>query len=398
MLLGLPMELLLRIAGYITPEAQTSVRLTCKTLEAATFHHFAHLYCTRRRCFVLSTARWTKLQLLSTQSPRLASHVKRIVFTTSPHEHFDHTLLHLAPEQRFTDMEHAQIQAMEHANSNEGLSFWLQANTVPDLPMMVDIIRQVKQSSPQVSAECKIEFPEEHNVLGCNIFAAIATTKLTISHLTMTGSFAAESELSLAVHKPDLLACTSSLRFFHFGGRQYELDRSTLVAQKRLDFVCKIIQSSTTITRFSICMVQYAYFRRPETLTTRLILSLDTPWLSMIRLHVAAVSEDVLKNFLAEHKWTLRHIIIFRVWLFHPRSGWSGVLCTLLDMPFLRKLKLQYLGTEIVGPSAPYIDFESLKHGDKRKDKGKCHEVQMHGRDVVLAGVHELLSKSLTYV
>lgn len=396
-LLGLPMELLLRITAYITPEALTSARLTCKTLEAATFRHFVHLYCTKRRCFVFSTARWTRLQLLLKQSPRLASNVKRIVFTTSPYEHFDHTLLHLAPEQRFKNIDCAQLQAMVYANSNEGFSLWRQENTLPDLPMMVDTISKAKEVSPRVTAECKLELPKEHYVLCRNILAAIAITKLAVSYMSMTCPLAAESEKSLAVHKPDLLACTSSLKFFHFGGQQCEPRGSTSLAQERLYFVTKIIQSSRHITCLSLCMAQCAYFRRPETLTTRLLLSLDSPWLSLIRLHAAAVSEDVLKNFFTKHKCTLKHITLSRVWLRRPSSGWPEIFCTLSAMPLLSKLDLHHLGVNNFGPGYSYIDFESLKHGNKRKGSGGYREVNMHGRDVVLAGVHELLGKPLSY-
>jgi hypothetical protein len=199
MLLDTPLELLHRITDNLRSEVLLSLRLTCKTLEGATFDRFAERYFTARRCCILSATRWAKLQTQLRRSPRLASEVQLIIVTADVYENH-HRRLQLAPEEHFDNINAAQRQAIGSANSNEGLSFWLERNPHPDPAVIIDVIRQVQQASRHVVADLAIELPREHHTLCHDVIVAVASTRLAICKLTISPPITDAFGTSLAQH------------------------------------------------------------------------------------------------------------------------------------------------------------------------------------------------------
>lgn len=81
-LLNLPTEILDRITGYLNDEVLPTLRLTCKTLQAAIFDRFCDAYIAHLGCWVISKDRWERLHnLLTTSSKTVSGKVQTITFT-----------------------------------------------------------------------------------------------------------------------------------------------------------------------------------------------------------------------------------------------------------------------------------------------------------------------------
>lgn len=399
MLLDLPVELLKRITDYLPSETLTTARLTCKTLEAATLDRFVDLYCTARYCFVLSSARWTALQAQFKQSPRLTSKVNKLVFTTDFYECAGHTALQLAPEKRHKNMTNAQQKTYDNANTSDELLPWLQGTAGTDLATMIDVISTVQHASLHVTADLQME-PQMENLKACrHLVSAIVSTKLSLRHLTASYPFIIGVTESFSDDKEELLGCETSLTSFHFGSHQPASTRLWEFEQDPLDYVRKIIGSSKIITHLAFCLREYAYdvFDRPELVTAKLISGHGLPKLSHFRLHFAVVSEDVLKDFLTSCKSTLTHIDVCQVKLADPNSDWLDIFRKISGLPVLQSLGLCVLGSGTLSRTS-WIDFEQLEHGLKIKGKRGYRTVEYDGRDDVVAGVGELLSKPLACI
>lgn len=96
-LLALPVELLQRVTDNLSDETLTAFRLTCKTIEAATFDQFAKVFFEERYCFIYEKQRWTLSN--SVISSRIAVKVRKVVFTSNILAPAGREQLQLAPRQ-----------------------------------------------------------------------------------------------------------------------------------------------------------------------------------------------------------------------------------------------------------------------------------------------------------
>ena len=82
-LLALPLELITRITDSLRDESLPSLRLTCKTLEGATFDRFVKIF-HDIYCCIYYESRWLSLQRFLNGSPRLVKALRFITFTDDP--------------------------------------------------------------------------------------------------------------------------------------------------------------------------------------------------------------------------------------------------------------------------------------------------------------------------
>ena len=101
-LLSLPMELLTRITNLLNDETLPTLRLTCKTLEGATFDSFAKTFSTTYCCMYYKS-RWLSLKKFLHGSPRLVRRLGYINFTTNPLERHHYTEMQIAPAEGFDE-------------------------------------------------------------------------------------------------------------------------------------------------------------------------------------------------------------------------------------------------------------------------------------------------------
>ena len=108
-LLSLPMELLTRITNMLNDESLPTLRITCKTLEGATFDRFAKTFSTTY-CCVYYNSRWLSLKKCLNGPLRLVRRLGYINFTTNPLERHHYTEMQIAPGEEFDDIRAAQKQ------------------------------------------------------------------------------------------------------------------------------------------------------------------------------------------------------------------------------------------------------------------------------------------------
>lgn len=80
-LLGMPVELVQRIAAYLPEESLIPVRLTCKTLDATTFDLFVAAYVANQTCWIYGQQRWERLDSMLASSSRLAKRIESVALT-----------------------------------------------------------------------------------------------------------------------------------------------------------------------------------------------------------------------------------------------------------------------------------------------------------------------------
>ena len=115
LLLALPMELIDRIAIHLDDDhdAMFNARLTCKTLEAATFDRFAQQFFTAHGYCITNKRSLLRLQDLLASSSRLMARMRYITFTSSFFTNMTHKQVKLALNQSEDHLGRAQVDAMD---------------------------------------------------------------------------------------------------------------------------------------------------------------------------------------------------------------------------------------------------------------------------------------------
>lgn len=405
-LLDLPVELLQRITGFLDDEPLTALRLTCKTLEAATFDQFTKRYCTVRCCFVLDQEQWEKLELQFRQSPRLTSLTGALILTTDYWKGRGSSNLQLAPEKQYDNIQTAQCKAWRDANNTEGQLSWLRENEPPNFATMMSVMGLLRQSSTRTNTVVHVELVG-HRTLGwdksalCHdILTVITKHKFRLRELSISPAYIAGLETFFTSDRQLLLEAMSKLDSIYFGtGERFEKPHAESVPAERLGYLQDIVQSAPRVTSLKLRLQEYRSSRRSEPVVTTLLLGNSPPALSTLHLNDIIVSEDVLLQVLATYRSTLTQLELDKVRLYMSRSEWSGVLSAILQMPVLESLGLIYLRLGRHRRSVLMVlpGSGSLKSRAGNRVQGRPW-MAMDGRDVVIAGLRELLSKPLTYV
>lgn len=402
-LLDLPVELLQRITGFLDDEPLTAFRLTCKACEAATFEQFIRCYCTLRYCFILDQEQWEKLECQFRQSPRLTRFTGGLTLTTDYWKGQGSRHLQLAPEKQYDNIQIAQSRAWRDANNAEGQLSWLRDNQPPKLATMMSVMGLLRQSSTSTSTCVHVDLVGHRTLewdkpaICYDILTAITKYKFALETLSVSPAYIAGLEKVFTSDKQRLLECTSQLEFIHFGaGERFEKPHSKSVPAEQLGYLQEVIQSSPCATSLKLRLQEYPSSRRSEPVVKTLLLGNSPPALSTLNLNDTVVSEDVLLQVLETYKSTLTHLKLIKVRLHLSSSEWSGVFGAILQMPVLERLGLSHLRLGRYQRSVLMIIPESLE--SRAESGGRCrHWMTMNGRDVVVAGLRELLSKPLDY-
>lgn len=405
-LLGLPVELLQRITGCLDSEPLIALRLTCKTLEAATFDQFIRRHCKVRCCFALDEGQWKKLEYQFKQSPRLTRSTVKLILTTDYWKHQESSSLQLAPEKRFDNIQAAQSRAWKDANNTEGQLSWLRENEPPNFATMMSVMGLLRQSSTRTNTIVHVTLVG-HRTLGwdkpalCHdILTVIAKYKFRLGKLSIAPAYIAGLETFFTSDRQLLLGAMSELDSIYFGtGKRFGKSHAESVPAERLGYFQDIVQSAPRVTSLKLRLQEYRSSRLSEPVVTTLLLGKSPPALSRLHLYDTIVSEDGLLQILATYRSTITQLKLVKVRLYLSSSEWSGVLSAILQMPVLERLSLFHLRLGHYGRIVLMIlrgsgSLESMAENGVRGRRS----MRMVGRDVVLAGLRELLSKPLTYV
>lgn len=147
-LLNLPMELLQKVSELSSSETLITFRLTCKTLDLASFDQFAAAYFEKRTCHILSASGWSKFEKRLHDFPRLANKIQRVNLTTDILDNRSLPSLQLAPESSFYHIREAQRSIHERTNSAAYQSRPTLSSKRPNTAMVMCVIRQLQAIAP----------------------------------------------------------------------------------------------------------------------------------------------------------------------------------------------------------------------------------------------------------
>lgn len=185
------MELLLRITADLDEDCDAilNTRLTCKTLEAATFDCFAEKFFASHKFCILYRLSLLRLYDLLASSSRLMSKMRTITFTSCFFANMKPNHVKLALNQSQTDLKSAQIDAMK-AYSQSQVEM-LQTQMLPDARLIRNVLVALKANCPGVEVKLHIQRNAKSsilvhaNVLEVVAFLGVALTSLTVDPITL---------------------------------------------------------------------------------------------------------------------------------------------------------------------------------------------------------------------
>lgn len=408
-LLGLPMELLQRVTGFVGEETLIQLRLTCKTLDTATFDQFAHCYCENRRCFTRSDDRWEHLRSVVKRFPRLSRRLKSVLFTTDVFERDreemnNYDLLQLAPQKQFSnnirDAQKGACKAECRASSFRG-----------DLNTMIGVMRQLQLASPAITTrinlapralDLRIEDDNRDLVIAV-VSAPLSIERLFLSYTCIAKLHGSQTDPKLRSSLLEsLLMCTRPLREFGLWPDIKSWYANELPTEKEAEVVRDIVGSAKELQILDMNSRNLKNQRQFDPFAGKVLTNSSTSNLTSLRLKAVTISQSELQTGLLLCRMTLQDFHVARTRLNDYTDGWSGVLHTVANLAKLYRLYLRGLRTGSDNRHRRTVDLEHFKSSKElpfEYQSFSCgYFVELLGEDAVEAGLRELLSKPLTYI
>ena len=405
-LAALPMELLERITADLDEDCHAilNIRLTCKTLEAATFDCFAEKFFASHQFCILYRVSLLRLYDLLARSSRLIPKMRTITFTSCFFANMKPDNVKLALNQYQMYRKSAQIAAM-NAYSESHVEM-LQPQMLPDARLIRDVLVALKANCPGVEVKLDILRNAKPSIsVHVQVFEAVADlgvalTSLTVDPTTLNaGNFGTlESRLPTYV---------SSLVKFCFGITNTigaEAERQLPVG--RIDHLLpRVLGSANDIRDLTLNFnSDHPIYILGKTLTFELLRTNSYPMLQSLSLSALSIPERMILNALADWGGQLEKVKLSRVYLIDVEGeGWSDVLRALAALPKLCQVSLYILRGGRNNPNPDAVDLRNLKHGQttspkiNRKGPLKTHNHVLFCNDEVAAGLRELLQRGLKY-
>jgi hypothetical protein len=399
-LLSLPMELLTRVTNMLNDESLPTLRLTCKTLEGATFDRFTKTFATTY-CCVYYKSRWLSLKKFLHGSPRLVRRLGYINFTTNPLERHHYTQMQIAPGEDFDDIHAAQKQFdMREADEDE-LYEPLDADRQASTPLIHSVLLDLKRLAPFVPIAFDLsntrffrdQFLDEGTFLHCDIFLAIASTFCTVSELVLSRRCLDDIDDFTAHLGTRFLSCTSGLHSFTFKSTDFlDEEFGRPLDESKLKFLVNILRSTYYLFSLTLELDEYRLSGDPLDITKTLLFANDLDNLEHLCLQFMEIPEKQLSSVIASCKTTLTIFNIGGIQLVEHDEGWMAIFRSLTTLPKLEFIRLSRLATGDAA-RAPKLNFENIKHSD---EVDKTHLV-LDTRREVTAGLQDLLNGPLLY-
>lgn len=194
-LLALPIELLHWITDYLHDESLSSLRLSCRAIEAATFDQFATRFFDQRYCFIYHKPRWDLLRNIL--ASRLAGRIRKVTFTTQISEQPRLYPLQLAPRRAeciYKSACIARAQLFERSRLMSAVGLRSQLPAWPTRLSTQRCLLDLGEFAPNALVELDIvefyppESEEECVTARTEMVAAIVRARLTISELYLLAS------------------------------------------------------------------------------------------------------------------------------------------------------------------------------------------------------------------
>lgn len=408
-LIALPMEMLDRNAVHLEDDhdATFSTRLTCKTLEAATFDRFADEFFHCPEYCVFNKRSLLHLQSLLSTSPRLAAKIRRITFTSSFFTNVNHTQVKLALNKSETNMDEAQIASIDAYNKQQ--YSMLHKRCLPSKALIRSVLFAFKAKCPGATFDLDLTDSIRSSIqVQVDVLEAVASLAVALNTLAIdVDSLGTLGVGEPATLLPGLLTCSSSLTEFAFTNTRCDMDDSEaedqLFTKDKYNLLRGVLGSATALLDLTLDFVRDKDLEGHTQITSELIAANRYPMLQSLCLNALAITQVTLSNALTS--WAGQLVVVQLHGLFLcdvEGEGWLDVLRTFTLMPKLRDSRLYFLSEGLLyDPAHRLVDLRHLKKGQRPKyldieDENHKYLV-WNTRDNVGAGLQELLEVGLKY-
>ena len=391
------MELLQRITSRLDDDydAILSVRLTCKTLEAAIFEDFADKFFKSHEYCIFYKRSLIRLQDLLASSSRLMARMRTVTFTSHFFANMRPKHVKLALNQSETDLLRAQLSAMKAYSQNQ-LDI-LPTQILPDAELIRGVLVALAAKCPGVKLNLEIWQNARPSIsMHSEVLEAVAFLGTPLASLSVDPNGLQARDLHAL--KLGLSACTSSLVKFCFANVRpdgFEIETQVL-DRSRYCLLHSALGSTNSLRDLVLDFGHHRDTRGILKLTSELLVASSHPMLRSL-----AVAERTLLKALAIWGGQLQLIHFTVVDLRSIEGeGWSDVLRALTTMPKLRETRLYELYARRNTLARSFVDLRNLKHGQKSSfrsdDRGTHNDVRLRKGEVA-AGLQELLAGGLKY-
>jgi len=398
-LLSLPMELLTRVTNMLNDESLPTLRLTCKTLEGATFDRFATTFA-NTYCCVYYEARWLSLKKFLHGSPRLVRSLKCIDFTTNPLERHHYIQIQIAPGEDFDDIHAAQKQFDFREASEDELFEPVDADRQASTALIHSVLLDLGRLAPHVPIGFDLAntrfFRDEGIDLSYDILLAIASTYCMVSELVLSRRSLDNVEDLTAHLGTRLLSCTSMIHSFTFQSTDYMDDEfGDPFEESKLAFLANILRSAYYLCSLMLELDEYRLLGNPWRITNTLLFANNLAHLEHLSLQAMAIPEKQLLRVIASCKTNLNIFNLGGIQLIEREEGWVAIFRSLTTLSKLEFIRLSSLSTcdTTDAPNAAKLNFEHIKHGEKIADT----HIMLNSKREVADGLQDLLNGPLLY-
>ena len=208
-LLDLPTDLLHRILSLLQTETLTTVRRTCKALDAVTFDrfadaHFAHIY-----CWIYTPDALERLKDILQNAPRLRERIRQVTLTDSYLE--DRTIndMYIVEKEnehisnRRFDTAHAYLHAREYKSAESSLVH----------RVLLDLQRLPQEISIGVDLSNHYPDSERYRLACLATFFSLTTSRTSVHSLAVDDPTFSQVDDLLAHDRAGLMASLSTIHY-----------------------------------------------------------------------------------------------------------------------------------------------------------------------------------------
>lgn len=409
-LLSLPMELLTRITDELEEESLSTLRLTCKTLEIATFDRFAATF-TYRHCCIYYETRWTSLKsFLRGSSIRLLRAMHHLTFTTMPLEGYDFDEVQLAPGHQFTRIRDAQIQfdaeEADHQHPYESLGNDNQPVAALVHSVFLDIARYAPHLSVELDFRDNLHFRLQGIMTHKDVLLAAVSTCCLISDLTLTRQITVDFE-EIATHLGERMTyCTSNIRSISFTTTN---DR-TLPDEAEFDIaelasILRVLRNAKTLTELFLRPADYMRFNDPWAVTEKLLYANDLSTIDKLHLQTIAMTANQMCKVLTRCQTNLQDLCISSVLMAGPAENWKDVFRLLTTFEELQKVVFSDLSClTLDGELVEQVNFKHVPQTakfsnlvDEPVSNHSGYGILLRGKEEIATGLSAILSGPIRF-
>lgn len=342
-LLALPMELLVRTTDFLGDDSLPTLRLTCKTLDAAVFDRFAQCNVFELRCCALFKERWMRIRNILTRAPRLRAKVNWVTITFDALEGRDSRSISLAPDQNNHDFPVFAQRSAAEALCPAGQQ--VLDETRANKALMVSVLNHISTTNIGLDVNLVGLSPGDsvRGPVHRDLLVAIADTGSLLDYFSMSPASCSGLEDLSEIQKENIFDAASTAGHVSFrsgpetNGRtqRYHADNCLLISDAEVYRFAKMcIQRATEMRSFALNLD----FRRGSgraAVVLDFLLAGTFAALEALSLCNAEISGDALLGVLSQCEHTLTDFRTTQLYLQGESSSWGRIFSKCASMQHL---------------------------------------------------------------